>query len=322
MIYVVFILLWIATFLPAWYLLIRLFAMSSSDTKLFSTKFLASFALYQFVIALPYLYIFIYAEDSVNGLLRSVAISIFTVGLLLSIVRFFFVSFVNTALWFVYGLVYDGLMYFYPYQHLQDLVTENLTATKTDNLLDLGAGSGNQSVQLARIGCNITAVDSSKSMLGKQRKKIAKNGIENIKVIDSDLMLFIKDAKSASYDKIALVNVLYTVQDRKTFWVELLRTLKPSGKIIITNSDRGGSMPMIKEHIRNRGVFSLFRPRLIAVFVIDTLISEIAKSGQYSFIDQETIVDEVRQAKGKFKFITRCYGGTEDGVNILFSVTK
>ena len=209
-------------------------------------------------------------------------------------------------------------MHFYPYVSLQKLVAENISANKGMSILDLGAGSGNQTVLLADTGSSIVAVDNSKSMLVRLRKKIRGNHDNKVTVIESDLLAYLKTEKSSKFDAIAMVNVLYTVTDRELLWRELLRVLKPKGRIIVTNSDKGGSLSIIREHTQHKGILSLLRPRLIAVFVIDSLISEMAKTGHFSFISQDKIESEVKRAGGSFNYVTRCYGD----VNILFTVTK
>jgi ubiquinone/menaquinone biosynthesis C-methylase UbiE len=219
-------------------------------------------------------------------------------------------------------MVYDGLLHFYPYQHLQELVYDEVNPTKNMRILDLGSGSGNQTIKLAKIGCSIDAVDNSQSMLKRLDKKKKLNNYDNIQIFHADLISFLERTTANSYDRIVLTNVLYTVQDREVFWKEIMKTLKNDGKIVATNSDRSGSGSLIREHILHKNRRSLLRPKLVAVFVIDMLISEMSKSGQYSFIDQKTIEKEVSDVGAKFTYIKRCYGGDEEGVNILFDITK
>jgi ubiquinone/menaquinone biosynthesis C-methylase UbiE len=314
---VIFSLLWVGTFFPAWHVLLKLIALSTSDKKL-KPSFFLWFASYQFIMALPYLYLLIFNADSLNGVVKSVIVGMIALGFALSILRFFFAGYVNLVLWYVYGQVYDGLMHFYPYVSLQKLVDEHMSPQKEMTVLDLGCGSGNQTVLLANDASVVVAVDNSKSMLARLRKKIRGNHEKKVTVIESDLLEYLKSEQSSKFDAISMVNVLYTVTDRALLWRELLRVLKPEGKIVVTNSDKGGSLSIIKEHIKHRGVISLLRPSLVAVFVIDSLISEMAKTGHFNFIAQDKIEAEVKHAGGEFRYITRCYGD----VNILFTVTK
>lgn len=317
MIYFVFVLLWIITFFPAWYLLLKLVAISSSKVKLLSVNFILTFFLYQIIIVLPYVYLLVFGQENLPGIIRYLAISAVFVGICISTVRLFLSKQVNQLLWSVYGRIYDGLLDFYPYVHLQKLVAKTVNPKSNMNILDLGCGTGNQSMLLGLGASHITAVDNSESMLRQFKRKIKKNNISNVEIIRSDLIDFIT-TNSVEFDKIVLVNVLYTTNDRELLINEMLRSLKPNGEIIVTNSDTGGNGTLIKEHIRNRGALSLLKPRLIGVFIIDSLISELAKTGHFSFVSQETVQSEVEQAGGSYEHLGRCYGD----VNILFRVTK
>lgn len=315
--YIVFIIIWIVTFLPAWYLLLKLIAFAGSKKSLLSLNFLAIFVIYQTVIALPYLYLLILGDESVPGIVKLIAYSAILIGIVISAVRFFLTDQVNSLLWNLYGRVYDGLLGFYPYSKLQSQVAELVDPNSSMEILDLGCGSGNQTMLLYESNARITAVDNSSSMLKQFKKKSAKNNIKNVEIIHQDLQDFISRGKNM-YNKIVLVNVLYTVQDRDLLFKELLRSLKPNGEIVITNSDRAGNRTLISEHIKNRSFISLLRPKLICVFIIDGLISELSKTGHFSFVSADQIEKEVNQAGGKYHFIARCYGD----VNILFKVTK
>lgn len=317
MIYIIFIILWIITFLPAWYLLLKLIAFASSKKSLFSLDFLTLFLLYQAVLAFPYIYLLVFGGESVPSFVRVIAFGAIFAGVLVSLLRFFLNDQVNSLLWNVYGRVYDGLLDFYPYSKLQQEVAQSVNPKEGMDILDLGCGSGNQTILLCKSNVRITAVDNSSSMLKQFRKKVKKSDIKNVEIIHQDLDDFTVNNKN-KYDKIVLVNVLYTVADRNKLFVELLGHLKPGGELVITNSDKAGSGSLIKEHIKNRGFFSLLKPKLVCVFVIDSLISELAKKGHFSFVSGNQIKKEVEKAGGKYSFISRCYGD----VNILFKVTK
>ncbi len=315
--YIIFIALWVITFLPAWYILLKLIAYAGSKKAMLSLNFFGLFIIYQAIIALPYVYLLIYGDESIPGFVKLIAYSAILVGLVVSAVRFFLTNQVNGVLWNLYGRVYDGLLDFYPYSKLQMQVAEVVNPTSSMEILDLGCGSGNQSMLLYGSNAQITAVDNSSSMLRQFNKKIIKNNIKNVEIINQDLMSFMS-SNDKKYDKIVLVNVLYTVQDRDKLLIELMRSLNSRGEIVITNSDRAGNNTLIGEHIKNKGFFSLLRPKLICVFIIDSLISELAKTGHFSFVSSDEVEDEVKKAGGQYHFITRCYGD----VNILFKVTK
>jgi ubiquinone/menaquinone biosynthesis C-methylase UbiE len=321
MTFVIFALIWVITFLPAWYLLAKLVAIASSRKSLLSFHFISTFIIYQLIIAAPYLFLLLSGDQHVHGFLKNTIIGLMAISVLIAVARFFFSSNITSLLWHVYGYVYDGLLNFYPYRNLHELVMSHTSPNMSMRVLDLGAGTGNQSIMLSKFKCQIDAVDSSKTMLLKLAKKISKKNITNINVIKSDVLEYLRSAKPEKYDRIVMVNVLYAVEDRAELWKELLRVLKPSGKVVVTNSDRGGSTTLIKDHVTHDRFLTLLRPSLLAVFIVDSLISELAKSGTFSFVSKKQIIREVNSAGGVFNYISRCYGGS-NGVNILFTVEK
>jgi len=228
------------------------------------------------------------------------------------------------SMWHAYGYTYDGLRYFYPYQQLIRQVAERLELSPGLRVLEIGCGTGNvleialQTPEIHGIG-----VDMSASMLAVARRKlrsyIAKGQLD---LVQQDIEVFLKQLPSSSIDRIVSVNVFYALGNRAVIWSELMRVLGPQGRMVITSSVRTGSGPIIKEHLKNASWLRLFQPKLLGVFIIDTLINLIGDTGHFAFPDERVLREEVEKAGGVWVNPVRCYGGVEEGVNVLFTVLK
>lgn len=320
----VFILIWVLTFIPCWVLLARLVAKSASLGPI-DLRFVAEFIFYRLLIVSPYVYLLIVGAETLPSVVNGVIGGFLVTAFALSFLRFFFRSKLIGFMWNVYGYVYDGLLKFYPYRKLQDLIVKTASPRSGDEILDLGCGTGNTTTRILQNNpeVKVTAVDGSPIMLKVFRKKIAKKEINDnsLQILQQNIETFLSKSANCTFDTIIMTNVLYALKNRHDVWPKLLKMLKPDGKIIVTSSDRRGSWPIIKEHMLNDSIFKLLLPKLFAVFVIDYFISQLSRAGAFSFIPADVIEQEVEASGGKFRFVSRCYGGDIDGVNILFSIT-
>ena len=314
---------WVLTFLPAWWMLIRLIASATApDFRAERARFVMLFVVYRLLIVAPYVVLLVFGGEQLGPIVNSVIVGFIVTGLALSVVRFFARRGAIHLLWNIYANVYDGLRHLYPYQHMLDLMRERANVRAGMQVLDLGCGTGNLLAQFADArGVDLYGVDASPNMLERIRPKI-RHAKSAPRIVQADVVTFLRSRPNISADVITLSNVLYAVEDREKLWVELLRVVKSSGKIVITNSDRGGSLPIIKEQIAHGSFWQLLRPSVVLVGVIDSLISAFGSSGKFAFISEARIRHEVTRAGGKVSDVERCYGGTKNGVNILFTVTR
>lgn len=314
---VIFVILWLITFLPAWKMLLWLSAYSAGKDSLLDAKFISIFVGYRFIILAPYLWLVIAGEEYLSNLFISIIFGFLLTGFFIAFVRFFLRDKFVSILWQVYARVYDSLLSFYPYSSLVKKVAK-LANTNGGRVLDLGAGTGNVSKLLNNYS-HLTLVDSSSVMLKKANKKLKSQF--NVAVVQSDLEQYVKEYQGDKLDTVIMNNSLYVVENRNSFWQELSNIVKPGAKIIISNSDKTGSIPIIKEHISHKGFVTLLNPRLVTVFIIDQLISSLSSTGTFSFVSYDYLVSETKEYF-KATFIERCYGGPVNGVNILFILEK
>ncbi len=107
----------------------------------------------------------------------------------------------------------------------------------TGSILEIGAANGAYTLELARRGYDITAVDISDKLLGICKKRISDEGL------DRKVSFFISDARELNisgdvlFDVVLLMGPLYHLvieEDRKSAVKEAFKHTKPSGIIFST----------------------------------------------------------------------------------------
>ncbi|WP_338828015.1 class I SAM-dependent methyltransferase [Neomoorella thermoacetica] len=99
-----------------------------------------------------------------------------------------------------------------------------------EHILDVGCGTGNFSLELARRGVKVTGIDISDPMLAKARKKAADAGLA-IEFLHADAMNL--PFGDNTFDKIVSVTALEFAPDLKAVLEESYRVLKPVGRMVI-----------------------------------------------------------------------------------------
>jgi cyclopropane fatty-acyl-phospholipid synthase-like methyltransferase len=134
-----------------------------------------------------------------------------------------------------------------------DQIMDALNIADGSTVADTGAGAGWFTIRLARrVGPRgmVYAQDVQRQMLEAIRRRVAKEGLENVHTRlgqGSDPNL-----PAASLDAVLVVDVYPEVEDRVTFLRNLGASLKPNGRIGIVNykTGRGGPGPSPEEGVR------------------------------------------------------------------------
>jgi predicted methyltransferase len=134
-----------------------------------------------------------------------------------------------------------------------DQIMDALNIADGSTVADTGAGAGWFTSRLARrVGPRgmVYAQDVQRQMLEAIRRRVAKEGLENVHTRlgqGSDPNL-----PAASLDAVLVVDVYPEVEDRVTFLRNLGASLKPNGRIGIVNykTGRGGPGPSPEEGVR------------------------------------------------------------------------
>ncbi|MFN2341525.1 MAG: class I SAM-dependent methyltransferase [Halanaerobium sp.] len=143
-----------------------------------------------------------------------------------------------------------------------------------EKILDIGCGTGNFSIKLAKKGCQVTGIDISQPMLDKAAKKSEKLNLDiNFKKGDA-LNLEFEDNQ---FDSVFSMAAIEFIKDLETAFKEMKRVVKTGGKILLgtirKNSDWGRFYE--KQAEKDNSIFSdaIFRdPKDLEALDQDSLI--------------------------------------------------
>jgi SAM-dependent methyltransferase len=122
---------------------------------------------------------------------------------------------------------------------LEDLLHADTLFPEGATVLEAGCGTGAQTVALARRGpdAQITAIDLSASSLAEAARRIAREGIGNVRLLRADLRTL--PFPPASFDQIFVCFVLEHLPDPVAALAALRPLLKPGGTITVIEGDHG-----------------------------------------------------------------------------------
>lgn len=124
------------------------------------------------------------------------------------------------------------------------------------SVLDIGCGTGNYSLALARLGLNVTGVDISAAMLARAREKA---GLEGLKVefiqADAGLLPF----PGETFDAVISVTAMEFMPDLSAALREAFRALKPGGRLVVGAIGRDSAWFRFYDEKARRDGDSVFR---------------------------------------------------------------
>ncbi|WP_374935761.1 class I SAM-dependent methyltransferase [Microbacterium sp. CJ77] len=112
------------------------------------------------------------------------------------------------------------------------------SAKPTDRLLDVGAGAGTITVDLAGIVAEVTATEIGSEGLELTRSTVAARGVTNIELRVADIHALPFD--DATFDVTHAHQVLQHVADPVQALREMARVTRPGGIVAVRDSDYGG----------------------------------------------------------------------------------
>ncbi len=128
-----------------------------------------------------------------------------------------------------------------------------------EGVLDAGCGTGIYSIELARRGGHVTALDDSSEMLDRARTKAGRADLKIAFIKADALKLPLPDGH---FDLVVSVCMLCFVKERDAALLEMKRVLKPQGRIAIALLNRWSpwallrmAKGLIKETAYNRAEF-------------------------------------------------------------------
>ncbi|MGO9109869.1 MAG: class I SAM-dependent methyltransferase [Thermoguttaceae bacterium] len=182
----------------------------------------------------------------------------------------------DTLLWSEYALCYDHVLENCAcYDELLARILGEAGALKPipddARILDLGAGTGNVTVRLARCGRLVFAVDDNRVMLHILRGKCQTQGVPLRRDDSAPGVILIKqDANSLFgisddyFDYVIANNVLYDLENPEVCLQEIHRVLCPGGELRLAGPAKGVNVGKvfrrIKKELINSGKFNELKP--------------------------------------------------------------
>jgi len=163
--------------------------------------------------------------------------------------------------WDLYSRFYDSIYHLMPYRQLLWDAYQALELEPGMRVLDAGCGTGNLELFIAEKPhppVEIEGIDFSPEMLARARRKC--RDLEFVSFVRCDLNKPLP-YPDASFDRVVSINVLYALERRDDTMRELLRVLKPEGRVVLTSPTPEFSMaPLIVDHFRRvRNIWGLSR---------------------------------------------------------------
>jgi ubiquinone/menaquinone biosynthesis C-methylase UbiE len=164
----------------------------------------------------------------------------------------------HELMWEVYAASYDRILPEMPfYREVVERHCEALSPDHIQSVLDLGAGTGNVAVRLARLGKRVIAVDIARAMLERLKRKIEPSLIDRLQIIE-DTAEHLPQLRDESVDGVNVLLALFDMSDALLALKEAVRTLRPGGVLAVTepracfNVDQ--LMAFAEDHLRRQGL--------------------------------------------------------------------
>ncbi|MCZ6862124.1 MAG: methyltransferase domain-containing protein [Alphaproteobacteria bacterium] len=162
-------------------------------------------------------------------------------------------------IWESYAISYDRVLPILPFY--QDVIARHVEAMRVPNIesvFDLGAGTGNVTVELLKNGHLVTALDLSRAMLEKLRHKTPEAYADNLTVVEQNAEE-LTQWDDNTFDGVSVLLAFYDMARPGRALSEAIRVLRPGGTIVITEPKRRFRLePLLDEaerFLREKGVY-------------------------------------------------------------------
>lgn len=115
------------------------------------------------------------------------------------------------------------------YPRVRELLREDLAGR--EHVLEVAAGTGQFTFELAQAAGRVTATDVSAQMVERLRAKVAARGADNITT--AVLSAYELEVADASLDGIFCANALHVMETPERALRELHRALRPGGRLVL-----------------------------------------------------------------------------------------
>ena len=172
-----------------------------------------------------------------------------------------------------------------------DLALSLFKIEKGMKILDVGCGTGNFSIKLAELGCQVTAIDLSEGMLEEAKKKAKDKGFD----IDFRKMdVYNLDLEDESFDGVFSMAAFEFIDQPEKAYKEMYRVLRPNGHMLIGTITRDGAWGQLymSEDFQKNSVFKHAHLKTKEE-LIDLNRSEVKDQGECLFIGPMTDEEKV-----------------------------
>jgi ubiquinone/menaquinone biosynthesis C-methylase UbiE len=204
----------------------------------------------------------------------------------------------SDSFWDLYSYVYSGVYHLIPYRSLLWDAYQELDLQPGVRVLDAGCGTGNFEHFISTKpmpDVTVEGIDASGGMLNAARRRCAGLEFAEFSAADLNERLPFEDA---TFDRVVSINVLYALRDQEHAVSEMLRVLKPNGRLVISSPlPTYRVSPMVADHFRRIGnIWGLHRR--IARLLSSTFV--LATTGLAQWILNDLIIDS-RETQGLYR---------------------
>ena len=118
-----------------------------------------------------------------------------------------------------------------------------------DNVLDIGCGQGHHTIKTSESCSQVTGIDINKDYITTAKDLLEKNIIKNVsfRLADSDDEITFSNFDEENFNKIMLLDLLEHLNNPAVTLKQILRILKPNGKLIIAIPNSQTSFKRLKK---------------------------------------------------------------------------
>jgi SAM-dependent methyltransferase len=224
-------------------------------------------------------------------------------------------------LWNLYARCYDRITELLPYQEMLDEVVGALDLRPGMRVLDAGCGTGALAERLAakHPDVELVSVDWSPAMLGRARRRRAWPATFTFAEGDLDDLLA---ADERGFDRIASVNVIWTLPDPQRTFAQMTRRLRDGGRMVhATPTWRLRAHAIVWRHLRGQEGWNLLRALLglpvlalagllnLLLLVQGKLFARAPRAGKRWHADG--LAELFRAAGAPLSMVQPCYAGQD-----------
>jgi SAM-dependent methyltransferase len=306
----VFIGIYLATFVPCWYAVFRILAALKRKDK---RSVLTWVCIEVILLLAPYLYVLAVGRNLPRWFYP-------VLGVAVALTLWEGIHFVRRArsasteksrlLWNLYALPYAmAVRHSIPHQAMFADVVRALDLSAGARLLDAGCGAGYLETYLLdrSLDVDVAALDFSPKMVATARKVCSGSGRMQFTQTDLDQPLPYPDAH---FDRVACVSVLFALPRPEFTLGELVRVLKPGGKLVLVEprpgADIGRSVFLaqvqaIRQHKGSEKIKVCLKmiaalPLGMVLYALNRIIDGWIVRGEYHAFSLAELEDDLRRA--------------------------